>query len=93
MVGHTGGETSKLSSDLNKINRQLKSGKTLRGNDLKDAKREELEEQKAAILAKMEQAKETRHDERMTAIKEHTTEVGEKTTKDVIRIRQQSRIG
>ena len=44
MAGHTGGETSKFSSDLNKINRQLKSGKTLRGSDLSDEKRTKLEE-------------------------------------------------
>ena len=37
----------------------------------------------AAILAKMQEAKDKRHDARMTAIQEHTTEVGEKTTNDV----------
>ena len=53
MAGHTGGETSKLSCDLNKINRQLKSGKTLRGIDLDKIpnKREELEEEKRSKLS------------------------------------------
>ena len=85
MVGHKGGETSKFSCDLNKINRQLKSGKTLRGIDLDKTpgKREKLEEEKAAILAKMQEAKDRRHDERMKAIMEHTAAIGEKTTKDV----------
>ena len=85
MAGHQGGETSKLSSHLSKINRQLMSGKTIKGIDLDKIpnKREKLEEEKAAILAKMQEAKDRRHDGRMTAIMEHATAVGEKTTKDV----------
>ena len=74
-----------MSSDLGNINRQLTSGKTRKGKDLNTipGKREKLEEEKAAILAKMQEVKEKRHDERMTAIQEHTAEVGEKTIKDV----------
>ena len=74
-----------MSSDLGNINRQLTSGKTRKGRDLNTipGKREKLEEEKAAILAKMQEAKDKRHDDRMTAIKEHTAEVGEKTIKDV----------
>ena len=58
MVGHMGGRTSNLSSDLNKINRQLKYGKTLKGHDLKDSKRMQLEKEKEAIVAQMKQANE-----------------------------------
>jgi hypothetical protein len=85
MSGHQEGDTSKFSCSLNNINRQLRSGKTRDGKDLDKipGKREKLEEDKGAILAKMQEAKDKRRDDRMTAITKHTTDVGEKTTKDV----------
>ena len=74
-----------LTNDLANINRQLKSWRTRKGHDLNEipGKREKLEEEKAAILAKMQEAKDKRHDDRMNAINSHATEVGEKTTADV----------
>ena len=85
MSGHQGGDTSSLSRALDNVQRQLKSGKTRKGTDLDKIprKREQLEEEKAAILAKMQEAKDKRHDERMNAINSHTTEVGKQTTRDV----------
>jgi len=79
MSGHQGGDTSKLSLDLCLINKQLRTGKSRKGVDLEKipGKREKLQEQKAAIVAKMEEAKQARHDERMDAINAHTTGVGE----------------
>ena len=38
MPGHTGGSTSKLCSDRYLIQKQLNTGKTLRGHDLSDEK-------------------------------------------------------
>jgi len=80
------GPPSKLSTQLYLINRQIKSGKTRKGKDLDTipGKREQLEEEKVAILTQMQEAKDKRHDERMNSIKEHATGVGEKTTADVI---------
>ena len=74
-----------MSSKLSNINRQLTSGKTRKGNGLDKipGKREKLEGEKAAILAKMQEARDKRHDEHLTAIKEHTAEVGEQTIKNV----------
>jgi len=84
MVGHRGGATSKHSSDLNKSNRQLKSGNTLKGCDLKGSRRMRLVEVKQTIVAQMQQANEDRHEdrhsERMNNIKEHTTPVCDRTT-------------
>jgi hypothetical protein len=79
MSGHQGGDTSKLSLEMSLINKQLWTGKTRKGLDLEGilGKREKLEERKAAIVAKMEQAKQARHDERMNAINAHTASVGE----------------
>ena len=80
-----GNAPSSLSRALENVQRQLKSGKTRKGIDLDKipGKRKKLEEEKAAILDKMQKAKDKHHDERMAAIKEHTTEVGDKTTQDV----------
>ena len=64
-----GGATSKLSQNLYDINRQLRSGKTIKGKDLTSEKKEELELRKVAILEKMTAEKEVRHDERMEAIR------------------------
>jgi len=83
MSGHTGGATSKLSQNLYDIERQLRTEKTLRGKDLTPEKREELEVKKAAILEKMGAEKETRHDERMKAINDHTTEVVNKVAEKI----------
>ena len=84
-MSHQGGDTSKISCSLNNVNRQLRSGKTRDGKDLDKipGKREKLDEVKGAILAKTQEVKDRRHDDRMTAITKHTTDVGEKTTKDV----------
>ena len=68
---------------MNNINRQLKSGRSLIGKELTPEKVEKLEEEKATILAKMQDAKDKRHDDRMNAIRQHTAEVGKKTTQDV----------
>ena len=77
MPVHQGGATSKLSCDLYHINVQLRSGKTRKGKALEEipGEREKLEEEKLAILAKMQEAKDNRHDERMGAIKDHTSKV------------------
>ena len=83
MSGHLGGATSKWSQNLYDINRQLRSGKTIKGKDLTLEKKEELEQKKAAILEKMTAEKEARHDERMKAINDHTTEVGNEIVKQV----------
>ena len=88
MSGHQGGATSALSRKLATVAQQLRTGKTRKSKDLDKIaddpnKRGKIEKEKAAILAKMAEAKDKRHDERMTAIKEHTTSIGEKTTNDV----------
>ena len=75
MSGHQGGVTSKLSKDLSNIQCQLRSGKTIKGKDLTPETKEKLEDKKAAILEKMGAEKEARHNERMKAINDHTTEV------------------
>ena len=75
MSGHTGGATSKLSQNLYDIERQPRTEKTLRGKDLTPETKEKLEVKKAAILEKMGAEKEARHNERMKAINDHTTEV------------------
>ena len=83
MSGHLGGATNKWSQNLYDINRQLRSGKTIKGKDLTLEKKEELEQKKAAILEKMTAEKEARHHERMRAINDHTTEVGNEIVKQV----------
>ena len=77
MPVHQGGATSKLSCDLYHINVQLRSGETRKGKALEEipGEREKLEEERLAILAKMQEAKDNRHDERMGAIKDHTSKV------------------
>jgi len=77
MPVHQGGATSKLSCDSYHINMQWRSGKTRKGKALEEipGEREKLEEEKLAILAKMQEAKDNRHDERMGAIKDHTSKV------------------
>ncbi|MDP7560488.1 MAG: hypothetical protein QF745_08100, partial [Planctomycetota bacterium] len=83
MSGHTGGSTSKNSKDLSNIQCQLRSGMTRKGHPLDKAKREELEVKKAAILKMMTAEKEARHDERMKAINDHTTEVVNKAAEKI----------
>ena len=57
MLGHQGCATSKLSCDLYHINVQLRSGKTRKGEALDEipGEREKLEEEKLAILVKMQE--------------------------------------
>ena len=59
MPGHQGGLTSSLSCALNNVQRQLNSGKIRSGKDLETipGKREKLEEEKATILAQMQEVK------------------------------------
>ena len=83
MSGHQGGVTSKLSKDLSNIQCQLRSGKTIKGKDLTPETKEKLEQKKAAILEKMTAEKEARHDERMKAINDHTTEVVNKVAEKI----------
>ena len=73
---HQGGVTKKMSVDLYDINKQLKSGRTRKGKYLTVGVRVALEEQRLAILARMQEAKDAQHDERMNAIKNHTSRVG-----------------
>ncbi len=83
MSGHQGGVTSKLSRDLSNIQCQLRSGKTIKGKDLTPETKEKLEQKKAAILEMMTAEKEARHDERMKAINDHTTEVVNKAAEKI----------
>ncbi len=83
MSSHLGGATSKWSQNLYDINRQLRTGKTIKGKDLTDEKREELEAKKETILGTMGAAKEARHDERMKDIMDHTTKVGNEVVEKI----------
>ena len=55
MPGHTGGSTSRLCSDRYRIQKQLSTGKTLRGVDLSDEKIAALEVELTKVEEQMEE--------------------------------------
>ena len=56
----------------------------MKGKDLTMEKREELELQKQTLLKEIQDAKEARHDARMKEINNHTTEIGNKVTEQIV---------
>ena len=73
MPGHTGGSTSRLCSDRYRIQKQLSTGKTLRGVDLSDETIAALEVELASVEEEMEElaAQRAKEKEEQKAIQRH----------------------